>query len=217
MATATLTKAQSKAGRPKRGFMVRSRSWHGFMILTVVTVAVLLSAVPPVEETWMGWALEAVAWLSFLAGATFRLWATLYIGARKGRSLVCDGPYSVCRNPLYLGTILIALSLALFLGSLTMVAAVAACAIFGLAVAIPSEERSLYRKFGDAYRQYCLQVPRFLPAFELLRTPEVLEVRLEGLRSEAWRAARWAWVPVLGCLAMHLRSTAWWPHLFHLP
>jgi protein-S-isoprenylcysteine O-methyltransferase Ste14 len=43
-------------------------------------------------------------------GATLRLWSTLYIGGRKRVVLVSDGPYSLCRNPLYVGTFLIALS-----------------------------------------------------------------------------------------------------------
>jgi protein-S-isoprenylcysteine O-methyltransferase Ste14 len=213
MATAAL----SKAGRPKRGWLVRGRSRHGFVIMALVTCSVLLSAVPPVEETWAGWAIEALAWLTFLAGAAFRMWATLYIGARKGRQLVCDGPYSVCRNPLYLGTILMACSFGLFLESLTLLVAVGCCTAFGLCVAIPSEERSLTRKFGESYARYCREVPRFWPAFHLLRTPEVLEVHLAGLESELWRAARWVWVPVFGCLLMHLRTAPWWPHYFHLP
>jgi protein-S-isoprenylcysteine O-methyltransferase Ste14 len=213
MSTASL----SKAGRPKRGWLVRGRSRHGFFIMAPVTIAVLLSAVPSVQATWAGWAIETLAWVTFLAGAAFRLWATLYIGSRKGRSLVCDGAYSVCRNPLYVGTILMAISLGLFLESLTLLAAVACCTVFGLCVAIPSEERSLYRKFGDPYLDYCQEVPRFWPAFHLLHTPEVVDVRIAGIRSEMWRAARWVWVPVLGSLAMHLRTAPWWPHYFHLP
>lgn len=30
-----------------------------------------------------------------------RCWCTLYIGGRKGETLVSVGPYSLCRNPLY--------------------------------------------------------------------------------------------------------------------
>lgn len=57
---------------------------------------------------------ELAGWLLFLAGAFYRWWATLYIGGRKSKSLVCDGPYSTCRHALYFGTFLMVLAIAVF-------------------------------------------------------------------------------------------------------
>ena len=87
--------------------------------MTPIVLMVLTSPPRIQENSAAGQALNALGWVSFLAYAAIRIWATLFIGGRKNDELQVDGPYSVCRNPLYVGGTCFALSIAFFLKSLT--------------------------------------------------------------------------------------------------
>lgn len=81
---------------------------------------------------------------------------------RKNRELTTTGPYAYTRNPLYLGSILIAAGFVVAARNLWM--AVAAMAMF-LVIYLPvirAEELYLRSTFSG-YQQYAAQVPRFLP------------------------------------------------------
>ena len=195
----------------------RSRGWIGLILLTPVCVAVVCSAPPSSEGSWVDFGFDQIAWLAFLAGALFRWWATLYIGDRKMESLVREGPYSLCRNPLYLGTFLMGISVALFLESLTFAAAFLMTSWIYLATTVPVEERRLQACFGNEYSKYAKEVPRFIPRIKTFRSAPIVEVRIHGLFVEGIRAARWIWIPILCELAMQLRSHPTWPHSFRLP
>jgi hypothetical protein len=94
-------------------------------------------------------------------GASIRYWASGFL--RKDSRPAVGGPYSFVRNPLYLGTYLMALGTALavenwwLLGICTVVFAVIYHYI------ILDEETKLVRIFGEPYTLYCTLVPRFFP------------------------------------------------------
>jgi protein-S-isoprenylcysteine O-methyltransferase Ste14 len=84
----------------------------------LVLVITALTSYPFVPEGALLYGvMEAVAFMFYLAGLGFRFWATLYLGGRKGSSVIAEGPYSVCRNPLYLGSFLLAIASAFFIQS----------------------------------------------------------------------------------------------------
>jgi methanethiol S-methyltransferase len=70
-------------------------------------------------------------------------------------SLQIDGPYRVVRHPLYLGWVLLFFGIPHMTGDRL---AFAALTSLYLVVAIPFEERSLVRCFGDQYRRYRARV-----------------------------------------------------------
>jgi protein-S-isoprenylcysteine O-methyltransferase Ste14 len=98
-------------------------------------------------------------WVCFCLGGMLRWWATLYIGDRKGQRLVVEGPYSLCRNPLYLGTFLIVLSIAVTLASISFMLWLMVVSAIYLHVTVSDEERRLRHRFGEAYLRYCRDVP----------------------------------------------------------
>ena len=104
--------------------------------------------------------------------------------------VVEDGPYSICRNPLYIGTFLMAMGIALFLQSLTFAAGITVATIFYLSVTVPAEELLLRDKFGPAFIDYCRKVPRYFPRFRNFHTPDRIEISIRGLRAELFRLAR---------------------------
>jgi hypothetical protein len=150
-------------------------------------------------------------------GATLRLWSTLYIGGRKRVMLVSDGPYSLCRNPLYVGTFIIALSAAIMLESLTFTTGIVLGAVFYALATVPAEERYLTEQLGEPYRRYCRAVPRLFPNLSNFNTDAIISVHVRGLGNECRRAARWIWLPVAMDVISHLRCEAWWPHWLNLP
>jgi protein-S-isoprenylcysteine O-methyltransferase Ste14 len=88
------------------------------------------------------------------------------------RHLVMQGPYQYVRNPMISGVIFILFGTALVLRSRPH--AVWATVFLAVnAVYIPIlEEPLLERRFGDAYREYCRHVRRFVPRLRPRRADE---------------------------------------------
>ncbi len=104
----------------------------------------------------------AVAWSLVLVvpGCWLRSYAAGYV--KKNRELTQTGPYAHTRNPLYLGSMLMAAGFAVALMSWPF----ALTLVVGFAViyvpVIASEEAFLRRTFPE-FEAYCRRVPRLLP------------------------------------------------------
>jgi protein-S-isoprenylcysteine O-methyltransferase Ste14 len=103
-------------------------------------------------------------------GAFFRIWGSAYVGAgivnspsMHGNRMLADGPYRRTRNPLYLGTLLHTLGVAILMPPSGAVFTVALLWIFEVRLAL-AEEPFLTARFGQPYLDYKAAVPRFLPA-----------------------------------------------------
>ena len=188
--------------------------WRGTVAALVLVPAVLLTVTSDplvAESSWLAHIIELFAWVTFVAGAVLRFWATLYVGGRKETVLVTDGPYSVCRNPLYLGSFLLAIAAALFLKSFVCVAAVLIVALIYMLTTVPVEEKVLLARHGESYEDYTRRVPRYWPWFRNFSTPDRLSIDIHRLRLECARASRWVWLPLLGELLPYLRGWDEWP------
>ena len=121
--------------------------------------------------------MEAAGLALILACIAGRCWCTLYIGGRKGAELVDIGPYSLCRNPLYVFSFLGAAGVGAQTGSLTvaLVFTLAAWVVFRITVS--REEGFLKGALGEPYAQYLTTTPRFLPLPWLWKGQDVLEVK----------------------------------------
>jgi protein-S-isoprenylcysteine O-methyltransferase Ste14 len=198
-------------------WLVRSRAWVSLLIIAPFAIGCVFSKPPAVEGSWGDLGCDFIGWFLFMVGAGWRWWATIYIGGRKHWMIVTDGPYSVCRNPLYVGTLFMSLAVVFFLESFTLGLGLILMSGYYLSITVLTEEQMLREKFGQPFDEYCQRVPRFWPRFRLLQTPQKLIVSVRGLWSEAMRTSRWLWLPVLCELVSYLRAEAWWPRLFHLP
>src|SRR5690606_25886399 len=85
-------------------------------------------------------------------GELIRIWAAGHL--EKGREVTSSGPYSFTRHPLYLGSSLIGIGLAIASGSWIVAAIVLGYLAVTLTAAIRTEEAHLTEKFGDAYPAY---------------------------------------------------------------
>lgn len=111
----------------------------------------------------------AIAWslLLVVPGLWLRAYASGYV--KKNRELTQTGPYAYTRNPLYLGSILIAAGFAVALLSWPVAAMLTAMFLIIYVPVIASEERFLRTTFPD-FPEYCRRVPRLIPRLIPART-----------------------------------------------
>ena len=93
-------------------------------------------------------------------GVWLRAYAAGYV--KKNRELTVTGPYAYTRNPLYLGSMLIAFGFALALLSWMLALVLALLFVLIYAPVIAGEERFLRGAFAE-YDEYSRQTPRLLP------------------------------------------------------
>ncbi len=90
-------------------------------------------------------------------------------GGRKRRvyaqRLVTEGMFAHCRNPLYLGNLLIITGVATAANSLLFVTVGLPLFLFAYLAIIAAEEDYLRRIFGQEYFEYCRRVNRIIPNF----------------------------------------------------
>lgn len=198
-------------------WLARSRAWISLLVLIPVGAVSVFSDAPFPIDSWTDFGFEALGCLLFVMGVSVRWWATVYIGGRKTDELVCDGPYSICRNPIYWGTFFLAMAVAVLLESFTLVISVGMVAVLYFRTTISVEEDRLLQRHGQAFVDYCERVPRLFPRFGTYRSPTIVNLRLDGVRAEFLRTLRYAWLPIACHLVTHLRTQNWWPDLNLLP
>ena len=127
------------------------------------------------RQGWLSFGAATVVVLVFgivftALGAWFRLWGAAYVGTTvvnspgmHGARLLVDGPFRHTRNPLYLGTLLHAIGLAILMPPAGAIFAVLVIALLQVRLA-RAEEPFLTQRFGQVYAEYMARVPRFLPS-----------------------------------------------------
>lgn len=167
-------------------------------VLVVASAVVLLFT----RHTWQHGSLtditfEAFGYTLLVAAAFVRLWCSLYIYGYKRKALVTMGPYSVVRNPLYLGSLLGALGLGLASENLVFGALLLAFFVAYYPWVVLNEERELKDAYGTEYEAYCAAVPRFVPAFSQLREPDQYAIHPRHLR-RAFLDSMWFLLSIVG-------------------
>lgn len=96
------------------------------------------------------------------AGEAIRVWACGFLV--RNEVLTRDGPYRVIRHPLYLGSLLIGVGLALLAQNLALwLGAFVALYVGFYLPAMYVEELRLQSLFGAEYLEYMEEVPRLVP------------------------------------------------------
>ena len=119
-------------------------------------IAVIVLGIARPRPDWLALALVCV-----VLGEAIRVWASGHI--EKTRRLATGGPYAQTRNPLYVGSLLIAVGVALVSGHVAAVAAIAVYFAAFYPAVMKEEERFLREKFEDEYTAWADSVPMFIP------------------------------------------------------
>jgi protein-S-isoprenylcysteine O-methyltransferase Ste14 len=109
-------------------------------------------------------------------GAAGRAWATSYISGQKQKQLVRMGPYSLCRNPLYFFSMLLAVGFGFCTETLTIPLVIAVVMALLYHFQIRREEAQLSALFGYEFDAYVATVPRFFPSHRHFIEPEELTI-----------------------------------------
>ena len=168
-------------------------------------------------ESTIAFCIELAGYLFLLGGLAVRMWSMLYIGGRKSHELVTDGPYSICRNPLYVGTFLLAIGAGLCFENLLMLAAVFVILVPTHVLAAHLEERHLLELFPDSYPDYAAKVPRFWPSVSNYRSKETVTVNVRAIRRIAADTVGVLLLPEIEDLLELLHDHGLVPVLFRFP
>ncbi len=104
-----------------------------------------------------------------LLGVGARAWSTKHVGRRllgmkkKGKMLIRTGPYSIVRNPLYIGNISIAAGLSILSELIWLVPFLILYFFMLNHFVVLYEEKKLLSRWGDEYQTYLNEVPRWMP------------------------------------------------------
>ncbi|GHC66226.1 methyltransferase family protein [Neogemmobacter tilapiae] len=174
--TANLT---AKTVKP---FNQRIRIWGLRLFFLAAVPLILFTRSAWGESDWQFGVMEVSGVFLIIAGVLGRFWAILYIGALKNRGVMQEGPYSICRHPLYLFSTIGVFGFGFMLGSLTLAAGLGLSVLMILQATASREERFLRSEFGAEYQAYAARVPRILPKPSLFTTGPVIEVSVAALR-----------------------------------
>jgi len=152
--------------------------FHTRNVLFPILIAMVLFIWPPVAiDNAPAIYLMVIGLLMIMMGQGLRILtiglAYISRGGRKRRiyaeNLVTDGLFSHCRNPLYLGNVLIVSGFLFVSGNLIgiIVGSLAFMIIYRLIVY--SEESFLSAKFAENYAAFCADVPRWFPRLKGLQ------------------------------------------------
>jgi protein-S-isoprenylcysteine O-methyltransferase Ste14 len=121
-----------------------------------------------------------------LAGLALRAWAAGCLA--KDQQLATGGPYAFTRNPLYLGTLLVAAGLAIAARSIGLGILFVAVFLLVYLPVIQLEEQHLRRLFSE-YGAYAARVPALWPRFHPVpnRSPNPFRIPLY-LRNQEYNA-----------------------------
>lgn len=159
--------------KPYADFVMRMRVPSGFLL--AFCFGSLASPTP-----------ESIGFGPLLAfpGLALRGWAAGHL--RKNQDLADGGPYAWTRNPLYLGTLLVALGLALAARSWIVFGITGAVFTFVYLPVIEQEEQHLIKIF-PGYREYAERVPLLWPSFPKSTGKGSFDIAVY-LRNQEWKA-----------------------------
>ncbi len=127
-----------------------------------------------------------------ILGEFLRIYSVAYTGKEtrsnktKAETLISDGPYSMVRNPIYLGNFFIGLGF-IFLFNVWMPYIILLYIFFfsvEYGIIISVEEKFLFEKFGEKYKKYKESVPIILPIRKRYREEKVIPDFKASLKSE---------------------------------
>ncbi len=122
---------------------------------TLLGIVFLILMHPSRRSLWIGGIIT-------VAGASIRLWAAGHI--EKGKTLAQSGPYALTRNPLYLGSFLMALGILLAGQGYWLLIPFSIFFVGFYYPVMKAEEQELFQGYGEAFLAYSRRVPLFIPA-----------------------------------------------------
>lgn len=184
--------------------------------IILVFLAVFVRPAWPAESE-IGYYVELAGYFCLLGGLSIRIWSILYIGGQKSKILTNQGPYSLCRHPLYVGSFFVAIGAGLCFENIPMLIAILVLIVPVHIIVARMEERHLMELFPMEYPEYKKLVPRFIPNFKNYRSSETVEVPVRMIRRVLLDTAGILMLPEIEDLLEILHSHGIIPILWYFP
>ena len=179
---------------------MRTRTEESRLLVSRIAALIVCTVIALSRSYWEE-ADEVVAFLLFLLGMVFvgiaslgRMWCSLYIAGFKDKRLITEGPYSVCRNPLYLFSLIGFVGLGLTTETFTIPIVLFLMFTIYYPFVINAEELRLSQLFGSDFERYRHEVPRILPRIRLFSEPEVYSVNPRTYKRHMFSALWFVWI-----------------------
>jgi protein-S-isoprenylcysteine O-methyltransferase Ste14 len=130
--------------------LIKYRSFIGFLCLVVV----LWTSTPSSWSIFVGF-------LLMMAGVFFRAWSSGYIN--KDRELATQGPYSLTRNPLYFGSLVLGTGIAVGCANTIAYAVFIGYYFTFFTFLIAIERKRMRKRFGQEYDAWAREANLFFP------------------------------------------------------
>jgi protein-S-isoprenylcysteine O-methyltransferase Ste14 len=178
--------------KPYADFVAKLRVPCGFLLLA----AFALLSKPAPESMWIGIPIS-------IAGLLLRAWSAGHLA--KNQELATSGPYAYIRNPLYLGTLVVAAGIVISCRDGWLALVFAAVFLLVYLPVIELEEQHL-RKIFPNYASYAKHIHRLVPtgkwagrkasfSWSLYRRNEEYKALLGFLLAVAWMIIKWRMAP----------------------
>ena len=123
-----------------------------------------------------------------IIGLGIRAWASGHL--RKNQELTTSGPYAHTRNPLYLGTFLLGMGVAMGGGTVWFIALFAALYLLIYVPVMIAEADTMRDLFSEQYQHYSATVPLFVPRFSPYGTDSASSYAAQFKKRSSWRGGR---------------------------
>jgi protein-S-isoprenylcysteine O-methyltransferase Ste14 len=135
-----------------------------------------------------GWLVWTIGLLIFSLGLFGRIWAQqhLHYRLKMDITLTQTGPYGWLRNPIYVSNTLMSVGLTVVSRVLWLVPiTILWCAVL-YSIVVKEEEKWISKVFGEGYRAYLEEVPRWIPRRSKMCLECVNEDLVPSIRAEIY-------------------------------
>jgi len=187
---------------------------HAYYIsLIAITAVAGRPPLPAVADHIVG----ILAIVLTVIGCLGRVWCSAFIAGYKERWLITDGPYSVCRHPLYVFSFIGGIGIGLTTRSIaiTLFTMLLLGTLFTLAAR--AEDQLLANTHQRAFEEYEKRTPAWWPRWASYRVAPTVEMRPTIFRKAFMDATAFILLYALIDTARALREAGAFPSLLHLP
>ena len=194
---------------------VKTRIMHVAVVLMVCFLSLCGSkwdlSVPGIEEVMALLGLFCVA-----IAACGKLWCMLYSAGYTAQKLVIKGPYSICRKPGVLFSLIGIVGMGLGSATFTVPLVLFTAFFIYYYFTVRKEEERLLLLHGEAFKAYCSKTSRFLPCFRNFHEPDQYTLNPRIFRKFAVNAIPWIVLFSLWEVFEFLRLEKWIPTYFNI-
>ena len=188
-------------------------AWSRALFVAVLLV-VLFSSPPALNPAWLVEMSEMLGFFLLAAACLWRIGCALFIAGSKNGELATNGPYSVVRNPLYVGNFLGLIGFGFAVEQPLLAAALGLIFALFYPSVVANEEARLAALFGERYRAYCAAVPRWIPDWSRYTEAPAVTVSPAHMRKAILDAMWFLWAFALWEFIEELHKANLLPTLF---